>query len=230
MEGRSDEDLFIYIACAETPADKALADTALAEIHRRYIKGLYARCLRMLHAYPDARTMAEELTQATLARAYEKAHQFRQDPDSGAGSSRTLAWLCKIALNLFRDHRRNPNRPGPLSNVVDLDVNAEQYSPEDFASLFLEDESVSYSRHHYQLVTEAFDALDERTQIVLIETLVQRRKSPGRTHMLRKTATALAERVGTSTDNVRRIRGQGMRQINAYIDKHKNNKAETDHE
>jgi hypothetical protein len=89
---------------------------------------------------------------------------------------------------------------------------------------------VSYSRHHYQLVTEAFDALDERTQIVLIETLVQRRKSPGRTHMLRKTATALAERVGTSTDNVRRIRGQGMRQINAYIDKHKNNKAETDHE
>ena len=102
MEGTTDEDLFIYIACAESPADKVLANAALAELHRRYIKGLYARCLRMLRAYPDSESMAEVLTQATLARAYERAHQFQPNPDGAAGSSRTLAWLCKIALNSVR--------------------------------------------------------------------------------------------------------------------------------
>ena len=61
MEGQSDEDLFIFIACAESPADKLVADAALAEIHRRFFKSLYARCLRMLRAYPDGKTKAEEL-------------------------------------------------------------------------------------------------------------------------------------------------------------------------
>ena len=230
MEGMTDEDLFIFIACAESPADKVLANAALAELHRRYIKGLYARCVRMLSAYPDSETMAQQLAQVTLARAFERAHQFQPSPDGAAGSSRTLAWLCKIALNLLRDYTRNPDRPGPLSNVVDLDVNAEQYSPEDFAFLHLQDDSASHTPHHYQLVAEAFKALDDRTQIVLLETLLQRQRSPGRTYMLRKTAAALADRIGSSAENVRRIRMLGMKAINAYLEKHNNNKTETDDE
>ena len=183
-----------------------------------------------MRAYPDSETWAHELTQATLFRAYERADQFRLDPDGNDRASRTRAWLCKIALNIFRDHLRNPERPGPLSNVVDLDVNAEQYSPEDFSALFLGDESTSHSRHHHKRVAEAFDQLDDRTQRVLLETLLQRQKSPGRTYMLRSTAQRFADRMQTSTDNVRRIRRNGIKQINAYVNRHMNNDAETDSE
>ena len=230
MEGKTDEDLFIDMAFTDSAEDRANADLAYQELHRRYVKIVYGRCLRMVSKYPDPETLAWDMTSAALARAYERAETYRPGPEGEAGASRTVAWLCKIALHLFLDYRKNPNRPGPLSNVVDLDVHAEQYSPEDFAALYLEDESQSYSRQHYQLVREAFEILDERTQIVLIETLLQRQRSPGRTYMLRKTAQALADRVGTSTDNVRRIRRLGLQQINAYVDKQKNKKAELDDE
>ena len=230
MEEASDEDLFIYMACANGPEDQALRDAAFAELHRRYVKDLYARCLRTVRAYPDSETLAHDLTSATLVRARDRSDQFRSDPDGNNRSSRTRAWLYRIALNLFRDHLRNPERPGPLSNVVDLNVNAEQYSPEDFAALFLGDESTSHSRHHHKRVAKAFDQLDDRTQIVLLETLLQRQKSPGRAYMLRSTAQRLADRMQTSTDNLRRIRRNGIRRINTYVNRHMNNDAETDSE
>ncbi len=231
MEEENDEDLFIYMACANGPRDKALKDVAFAELHRRYIKALYARCLRMVQSYPDSETLAQDLTNATLTRVYERADQFRSDPNGNETSSRTLAWLCRIARNLFRDHLRNPQRPGPISNVIDLGVNTEPYSPEDFAALFLEEESTFHLRRHYRLVAKAFDQLDDRAQMVLVQTLLQRQKSPGRTYMFRGTARSLADLLQTTTDNIRRIRKNSIQQINEYVSKHKNNiDVETDSE
>ena len=230
MESKTDEDLFIDMAFTDSAEDRANADAAYEELHRCYVKIVYTRCIRMISKYPDAETLAWDMTAGALAKAYERAETYQSGEEGEAGASRTIAWLCKIALNLFLDYRKNPKRPGPLSNVVDLDVHAEQYSPEDFAAFYLEDDSQAYSRQHYQLVAEAFAALNERTQIVLMETLLQRQRSPGRTYMLRKTAAALAARVGTSTDNVRRIRRLGIQQINEYVDQYKNNKAETHHD
>ena len=227
MEETSDEDLFIYIACAETPADKVMADAAIAEIHRRYIKGLYARCERMLRAHPGGDVLAEDLAAVTVAQAYDRAHTFRPDPEGKSGSSRTLAWLCKIAQNCFRDYLRNPRRPSPL-NVVELDVNAEQYAPQDFAALHLEDESSSYSAHHHQLVAEAFDTLDDRTKIVLIETLVQKSRSRSKTYMLKGSAAELADRIGTTTANLRRIRMKGIQKINTHVEKNKKTETKND--
>ena len=230
MEGKTDEDLFIDMAFTDSAEDRVNADTAYEELHRRYVKIVYTRCIRMVSKYPDAETLAWDMTAGALARAYERAETYQPGAEGEAGASQTVAWLCRIARNLFLDYRKNPKRPGPLSNVVDLDVHAEQYSPEDFAAFYLEDDSQPYSRQYYRLVAEGFATLDDRTQIVLMETLLQRQRSPGRTYMLRKTAAALAARVGTSTDNVRRIRRLGIQQINAYVDQHKNDKAETDHE
>ena len=220
MEGETDEDLFIYIACATSPSEIVEAEQAFAEIHRRYFKGLYARCQRMLQAYPDGEAKAQELAMTAMARAYEKADKYKPDPKGGSGSSRTRAWLCKIAEHMYRDHLRNPRRPGPL-NVIELDVNAEQYSPEDFAAMYLEDETMSYSRYHYKLVAEGYDALDDRTKTVLIETLVQRDRSRGQTYMLKGSAAVLADRLGTTTANLRRIRMNGIKAINSYVDKKK---------
>ena len=231
MQEETDEDLFLYMACKDNPEDKPLAEMAVAELHRRYLKRLYARCFKMVFSQPDPETLAADLASAALARAYEKAETYRSHPDGSASSSRTFSWLCKIALNIFRDFLRNPKRPGSLAfNVIELDVNAEMYLPEEFAALYCDDKEQLSTQADYQLVAEVFDTLDARTQRVLVETLIQRDKSPGRTYMLRGSAELLANRLGTTPANLRRIRKNGIRKINEYINQHKHTSQETNHE
>lgn len=222
MQEETDEDLFLYMACADSPTDKPLADEAFAEIHRRYIKHLYARCLRMVSSYPDSETMAEDLASAALTRAYDRAETYTVASESSTSTSRTIAWLSKIALNIYRDHLRNQLRPGPL-NVIDLNVYPEDYSPINFAALYCHDKPQLNTQEEYRLVAEAFDTLDERIRRVLIETLEMREKSPSGRYMLRGTAKQLAERLGTTTFNLRRIRMRGIQYINNYVIQHKHN-------
>ena len=61
-----------------------------------------------------------------------------------------------------------------------------------------------------------------------IETLVQRDRSRGRTYMLKGSAAVLADRLETTTANLRRIRMNGIKKINAHIEK--NNKPEKENE
>ena len=197
MHKETDEFLFLYMACADEPMDKPIADEAYTEIHRRYVKPVYARCLKMVSSYPDSKTLAMDLTTAALAKAYDRAETYQPNPDGSTSGSRTIAWLCTIALNILRDFRRNPERPGPV-NVVELDVYPEDYSSEDFAMLYCDDQPQLNTQAEYRLVAMAFDTLDTRTQRVLIETLVQRDRSPGRTYMLRGTSEQLAKRLGVS--------------------------------
>ena len=185
--------------------------------------------LKMVSSYPDREALAMDLACAALARAHDRAETYQPNPEGSASSSRTIAWLCKIALNIFRDFRRNPNRTGPL-NVVEFDVNAEMYALEDFATLYCDDKPQLRTQTAYQLVARAFDTLDARTQRVLIETLVQRDRSPGRSYMLRGTSKLLAERLEMTTANLRRIRSKGVRTINDYLKQHKSIILETDHE
>ena len=220
MQEETDEDLLLYMACVDTPADRAYADKALEELHRRYVLRLYARCQMMFKAHDGGESMAEELTQAAFFRAYERAETYKPAPEGVSSSSWTVGWLSKIALRILLDFRKNPDRPGPLK-VITLDVHAEDYSPDEFAGLYREGVEPAYTHYELCLVAEAFETLDERTQIVLVETLVQRRRSPRRTYMLRKTAETLAVRIYTSTDNLRQIRKKGLKKISEYVEQHK---------
>ena len=220
MHKETDEFLFYCMACADEPTDRPMADEAYTEIHRRYVKPLYARCLKMVSFYPDSETLAMDLTTAALSKAYDRAETYQPNPDGSTSGSRTIAWLCTIALNIFRDYCRNPERPGPI-NVVEFEVYPEDYASDDFAKLYCEGQPQLSTQAEYRLVAMAFDTLDTRTQIVLIETLVQRDRSPGRTYMLRGTSEQLAKRLGTTTANLRRIRKKGVCKINDYLDQHK---------
>ena len=224
VEAESDENLFIYIACRETAEDEVLANLAFAEIHRRYAKPLYRKCVNFCRSFSDGNTLAEELTSATLTRAYERADQYRPSPlsESTNADKRTLAWLCTIARNLLLDLNRNPKRPGPL-NITDLDVDISCYSSDDFAAFFNDLEQPLNNSHEHNLVAEAFETLDNRTQEVLITTLIQRDRSPKKTHMLRGTVPLLADRLNTTPDNIRRIRLNGIRVINDYLKKYNQN-------
>lgn len=214
-----DDTLFDYIAQREMKADAVRADLALAEIHRRHAKPLLARCLKMCDGMPDGEMLAEEMMAITFIRVNEKAGQYRVagNTDAASGRRRTHAWLSQIARNLLRDWMRNPHRPG-LLNPVGSDVDTRLYSAEDFAAMYTDGETPlnGQERRH---IADAFKTLDGRTQEVLLETCIQRGRSPKKTHMLRGTTQVLADRLDTSTDNIRRIRRNGIRAINDYLEK-----------
>lgn len=208
----SDEDLFVYIACSETNEDTVIANKAFEELHRRYSVSLYRTVLRSCAKFPDSETLAGEITSATLYRAYKKADTYRVNNDKKGA----LGWLAVISRNMLRDWIRNPDRPGPLS-VVELDVDTSIYSAEDFVSFFVPQNGLVNTHENCTLIAEAFEMLDERTQEVLLVTCLQRERSPKKTHMLRGSGKLLAERLGTSSDNVRKIRKEGIQAINKYL-------------
>ena len=229
MQEETDEDLFLYMACGDYPTDRPMADEAFTELHRRYIMRVYAYCLKMVSSYSDSETLATDIASAALTKAYDRAETYQANPKGSDSVSPTFAWLCKIATNIFRDNLRNPDRPGPL-NVIELDVGAEMYSPQDFAALYCDDQPQLNTQAEYKLVAQAFETLDARTQSVLIETLVQRSRSPGRTYMLRGTAELLANHLETTPENLRRIRRNGVIKINEYVGQHKRTMSETNRE
>jgi RNA polymerase sigma factor (sigma-70 family) len=216
LEEETDECLFLCMAFdAEEPE---LSRRAFDVLYRRYSKAIYARCLGLCRRYRQGDTVAENLVADTFYKAKVKAETFRgsDDPDPTVVRRRTIGWLCKIAERLLFDKLRNPRRPGVLDEV-DMDVHVEHYSAQEFATLFMKQSGVQATLRHYQLVAEAFDALQERTQIVLLETLLQREYSPSEQYMRRGSVRALAQRVGTTPENIRRIRLKGMRAINEYV-------------
>jgi len=225
LDEESDEDLFLYMACRDTPKEVSQAEDACEVLHHRYIDRLFKRCFNMLKSYPDAHTRAAELASAALFRAYERAETYKIDENCSNPSARTLKWLARIARNIFRDTLRNPKRPNQL-NVVDLEVNTEHYDSSDFAALFLGENDSVHSEELKIRVAEAYDSLKPRAQTVLLETLIQRDRSPGRKYMLRGSARVLADRLDTTPENLRRIRHNGVKAINAYVEKHMNQTTE----
>ncbi|GFE91050.1 hypothetical protein GCM10011488_60040 [Steroidobacter agaridevorans] len=213
MREQSDEDLFVYMSFIDNASDRPVAEAAFAEVHRRYAAELYSRCRDLCRRLGQPTSLAEDLVSLTLTRALDRAETYR-----GPGTSaRTMAWLCKIARNALIDAHRNPHRPSSIGSGSDSDLGAEIYSAQDFASLYHQFESPLATREHWTRVAAAFQELDERCQRVLLETLLQRSKSPGQSYMYRGTAALLAERLGITPENLRRIRYKGMKAISEKL-------------
>jgi RNA polymerase sigma factor (sigma-70 family) len=213
MDVASDDDLFLYMSFYDQPGDRVTAEAAFGVFHGRYATELYARCRAICNRYHQPDSFVEDLVSLSLQRALTRANTYKGPGTHG----RTMAWLCKIARNALIDAHRNPNRPNLLNNATETDLGAENYSPEDFTNLYHEFESPLLSQEHWTLITRAFEELDERTQRVLIETLVQRAKSPQQKYMYRGTAALLAGRLGITVDNLRRIRFNGMKALEAKL-------------
>jgi RNA polymerase sigma factor (sigma-70 family) len=213
MDVASDDDLFLYMSFYDQPGDRVTAEAAFGVFHGRYATELHARCRTICNRYRQPNSFAEDLVSLTLHRALKGANTYKGPSTRG----RTMAWLCRIARNALIDAHRNPNRPNLLNNATETDLGAENYSPEDFTNLYHEFESPLLSQEHWKLVTQAFEELDERTQRVLVETLVQRAKSPKHQYMYRGTAALLADRLGITVENLRRIRLNGMKALEAKL-------------
>ena len=182
---------------------------------------LLARCARICRNAGATGGFEQVLAVTTLARAVEKVDRFADSAGAPPEAARrTQAWLGSIAHNLLIDSLRNPNRPGPITGSKD-EVPSEDYSDEELSALLCDGKTLPRDRETIRLVRGALPALPERTRVVLVQTVLQRTNSPKETYMYRGSAAALAKRLGTTPENVRRIRKNGLEQLAEYVRTHR---------
>lgn len=221
MEAETDGALLYYMSCHGSDGDVAVSDAAGREFHRRHMQALFARCRRICHQMGEPESMAEDLALVTLQKAIASHAQFVDGGGSpSAEAARTRAWLGQIARHMLVDKYRNPNRPGPLTGIQDA-IPFDDYSAEEFAALHADGKRLPRDQETIRLAAEALDTLDARTRQVVMFTTLQRRRSPKGSYVYRGTATAFADKLGTTPVNVRRIYGVGVRAIAAYVAAHR---------
>jgi RNA polymerase sigma factor (sigma-70 family) len=208
------------MSCQGGQADLALCNAAAEEFHRRHFGALLARCERHCHRLGVPSGFDQDLAQATFARAVEKADRFTEIPGTTYDPRRTQSWLGTIARNLLVDSLRNPHRPGPMTGTKD-EVPSEDYSDEELAAMLCDGKALARDRETIRLVKEAFSTLPERVRVVLTQTVLQRMASPKASYMYRGSAAALAKRLETTPENVRRIRKNGLKELAIYVKAHR---------
>lgn len=219
----SDDELFLRIYVYNSDEERHLSESAFAVINQRYAQWLYTRCAGLCRRR-GCPNLAEDIAAATLTRAFEKADTYdAADCKPENLPNRTKAWLGRIAQNLLTDHQRNPNRPSNPLEPNELELEAASYSTDDFSQMFLEGSTLLPTPLLHRQVAEAFETLDNRTQIVLLETFIQRTRTPSGKAMRRGSAKLLADHLETSQDNVRRIRRLGILAINDYLESSSSN-------
>jgi len=96
---------------SDLAADVALAAAgdrrAFERVYRSHVDRVYSLCLRMT----ADQAMAEELTQDTFVRAWDKLHLFR-------GESSLSTWLHRLAVNVVLNARKTQGRD--RSREIDL--------------------------------------------------------------------------------------------------------------
>ncbi len=89
------------------------ANDAFGELVTRYQAGVFNVCYRMLHE----RGEAEDLTQETFMRAYDRLHTFDLEREFGP-------WIRRVAANLCLNHLEAQKVTAPLDEERDADESA----------------------------------------------------------------------------------------------------------
>lgn len=223
MENESDESLFTYLQFFET--DPAEGNAALAELMKRYEATLRRRCNWLCRKYPSLGLAGEDLTGQTFWKAIQGASTYKSiakiDATQRDQFQYTGAWLFRIAQNLLYDLGRDAER----ERAYERDITEPQsLSPVDVAALLVEGELDELDPADRPLVARAFDSLTERAQTVVVWTVDKRQHSPtGATYMNRNSVTELANRLDTTTANIRQIRKRAFDEIKRAVKEVKKN-------
>ena len=218
MRDEADGNLLYYMSCRDRAADCALSDAAAREFYRRHSQLLLDRCMRICRQFGSV-VDPVDLFAATWAKAIERAETFVAATDAAVQPARTLGWLAQIARHLHIDRLRNPHRAGPLTGDQER-IPIEDYSTEEIAALYCDTRTLPRDLATIRLVQAALLTLDERARRVITHTVLQRQRSPGRSYVFRGEMQALADELGTTTVNLRRIRSIGGKAIAEYVRTH----------
>jgi RNA polymerase sigma factor (sigma-70 family) len=208
VRGDGDEDLLVYVGWkAEHPE---LANAACDEFYRRHLKYVYAVIDRAYGSELGTDGVVDMVTD-TFLRVYERASTYQpcgeKDPDRQRRNA--LAWVSTIALNLCKDHFRNPDTQIVLvdewSDATDPAARSEQYiAPALDGDL--------------KCIHEAMEKLSEREQAILRVTMDYWKPGSEHQRLPNDVAEELARTFDITSDNLRKIRERALRKLRASVD------------
>ena len=190
-----------------TGASSALKRDAQAAFYRRHEAYLLAvlgkRCRAMLEL---AHLSVEDLVQDTFERAFERARTFDAQSivDPERLRRRTRAWLGTIAQHLLADSMAHARE---IADSPLVEAAAEE----------TRDEAPGWESPAVVAMSRALDALSEREQDVLRVTALYHRVGEQHQRLPNAVIAELAERWGTTGENVRAIRSRAMKKLRASL-------------
>jgi len=208
VRGDSDEDLLVYVGWKAEHLE--LANAACDEFYRRHLKYVYAVIDRAYGSELGKEGVVDMVTE-TFLRVYERASTYQpcgaNDPDRQRRNA--LAWVSTIALNLCKDHFRNPE-----TQIVLVDEWSTETEPEarceHYAEPALDGE--------LKCIHEAMERLSEREQTILRVTMNYWKPGSEHQRLPNDVAEELARTFHITSDNLRKIRERALRKLRASVD------------
>lgn len=203
FEKESDADLLVFMA---TKDDAAGSRAARGVFYQRNVEEVFRR-LRGLGRQLGGDQGVEDLVAVTFQQAWERAHQFEpQSADPKIQGRQVVTWLCRIAMNLFRNMLRKRSRLPLLQPLAEDETWREK--PESTVRLSPEESAA---------VEAALQDLSDRDRTVLLQTLQWWDVEASRSRMPKGVAQALAKELGITTSNICQIRLRTFRKVESIL-------------
>jgi RNA polymerase sigma-70 factor, ECF subfamily len=207
LSGETDDDLLVFITWKQD--DPAVACEAWAEFYRRHVDYLFGVCCKAFGKTLKTRDRVSDLVTDTFKRVYEHAESFKpsglKDPD--AMRKRVRAWLGTTARRIFLDSLP-PKDTAPAECQIERDH--WQNIPQPGAPN-TDYKSVAAVKAAMQKV------LTDREHEVLRVTLHWYHPDCEHQRLPNEVAAELAKRLGTTPENLRKIRERAMAKIKEEV-------------
>lgn len=208
MSDETDDDLVVYMTWKQD--DPAVACEAWAEFYRRHVTYLFGVCYKAFGNTLKSRDRITDLVTDVFKRVYEHADSFKPSglTDRDAMRKRVRAWLGTIARRVFLDGLPPENAP-PAESQLEQDRWQNIAEPE------------GVNKPESKLIAVVKNAmqkcLTEREREVLRVTLHW--YDPGSEHqrLPNDVAAELAKRLGTTPENLRKIRERSITKMEAEV-------------
>lgn len=213
VRGDADEDLLVYVGWKADHRETAKA--ACDEFYRRHLKYVYAVIDRAYGSELGKDGVVDMVTD-TFVRVFERAHTYKpcgeKDPDRQRRNA--LAWVSAIALNLCRDHFRDPD-----TRHVLVDEWSDSTEPEARSDDYVEPEFSG----ELKCIHEAMEKLSEREQTIVRVTMDYWKPGSEHQRLPNEVAEELARTFEITSDNLRKIRERALKKIRFSVDECKQN-------
>ena len=204
----SDEDLLVFISWQEDQPDVAKA--ACSEFYQRHLKYVFA-VIKRAFGEELGQQGVEDMVTDTFIRVFERASTYEacgeKDPDRQRRNVR--AWIGAVAMNVCRDHFRNPDTQLTLVDEWHDDHEAHRRKKEDSPVPLSDD---------LQCVHEAMKQLNDREESVIRMTMAYLKLDSKHQRLPNDVAEDLARSLDTSSTNIRKIRERAMKKLRENIE------------
>lgn len=208
LSDETDDDLVVYMTWKQD--DPAVACEAWAEFYRRHVGYLFGVCYKAFGKTLKTKDRITDLVTDVFKRVYEHADSFKLSglTDRDAMRKRVRAWLGTIARRVFLDGLPPENAP-PAECQLEQDHWQNIAQPDGVDKP--DSELIAVVKNAMQ------KCLTEREQEVLRVTLHW--YDPGSEHqrLPNDVAAELARRLGTTPENLRKIRERAIAKMEAEV-------------